>query len=259
MLISGPAPVIASPSDAFDWDRFVAVADRIAPDFDAMMGARDLVDSSILFSDGLCLCALAELFTVDALAEAGTGYGGSTEMLARYFIDRPVDIWSIDIATTSFDEWLFRLRIRARPRHLWPARRRAGEVAAERLRCYPRVTLAQGDAMVELPRLISAWSASRARIGVLLDGPKEEPQLRLAEQLLAMSPRVAFVALDDIGPKYDAEGRLERFRRSPYAAFTTADPAFVQRYRWIDRERLPDYMRVVPNHPGYGMGILVNR
>lgn len=223
------------------------------------MCARELVDSSILFSDGLCVCALCEMFDVDYLVESGTGYGGSTEMIARYFerAGRP-RIWSTDLATGAVEEWLIGMRLRHRPDHVWSGQRGARAVAAQRLRPFPHVTLTRGNALSTLPRVVARFAAGGSRIGVLIDGPKEAAQLQLAEQLLAVSPNVRFAALDDIGPKF-ADGRHDRFRRSRYAAFATSDAAYFERYRWVDRDRLPDYMRRVPNHAGYGLGVLVNR
>ncbi len=242
------------------WERFAAAADRVTPAFDAVTRDLPLVDSSVLFSDGLCVCALCELLAVDCIIESGTGFGGSTEMLAKYFTGRgPVKrIWSIDMATTRMQEWRIRLGLEARPPHVWSRGRKAAAVASERLARYPMVTLVRGDGTTEVPRLVRERTRAGDRIGVLIDGPKEQAQFDLAEALLRTFTSVRFVALDDIGPKF-GDGRLERFSSSAYAAFSTSDPEFVERFRWIDRDRLPSYMRAVPGHTGYGLGVMVPR
>ncbi len=95
-------------------------------------------------------------------------------------------------------------------------------------------------------------------VGVLIDGPKAEMQMQLADQLLSLSPLVRFVALDDVGPKYDAEGRHRRFRRHRHAVFATSDAAYFERYGWVNRGRVPPFMMRDLRHTGYGLGVLVN-
>lgn len=251
-----------APPAGFDWAALVSTTDAIAPAFverTSRMG--EWIDSSILFSDGLCFCAMCELLQVDYVIEAGTGFGGSTEMFARYFADggRVRHIWSVDRAATPWEQLLARLRLSESARYVWSSRRRARAVAAARLRTFPQVTLIHGDAFGEVPPMVTRMTREPARIGVLIDGPKEGPQLKLAEQLLALSPNVCFVAIDDIGPKYDADGRHRRFRRSPYAVFSTSDRAYFERYSWVNAGRLPAFMIRNPASTGYGLGILVNR
>jgi hypothetical protein len=96
------------------------------------------------------------------------------------------------------------------------------------------------------------------RIGVFIDGPKKEQQLRLAHRCLHMSPLVRFAALDDIGPMYDNGERYRNFQASPYAAFCTSDAKYFHRYSWLNRGRLPARMLNDPDDLGYGVGVLVN-
>lgn len=245
-----------------DWDRFVAAADRIAPVFaDRTQPMTALVDSSILFSDGLCVCALCDLFEVDYLVESGTGFGGSTEMFARYFADgsRVRRIWSVDLSVHPLWQRVQgQLRLRTYSRHVWSSMRGAADRARVRLAPFPHVTLLHGDAVDMLPPLVARLAGEGARIGVVIDGPKGAEQLQLAEQLFALSRQVRFAALDDIGPMFDAEGRYERFLSSRFASFATSDAAFFERYGWINAGRLPGRMIGRPDHRGYGLGVLVN-
>jgi hypothetical protein len=110
---------------------------------------------------------------------------------------------------------------------------------------------------IKTPKIIAGLERD-ARVGVLLDGPKEEEQMILAEQLLREYRSVAFVALDDIGPIFDVEHRGELFRASPYATFSTSDREFFDRYGWLNQDRLPPRMLGDAGHTGYGMGILIN-
>lgn len=220
------------------------------------------VDSSILFSDGLCVCALCELFEVDQLIEVGTGYGGSTEMFGRYFAghSRLRRIWSIDDAVNPRWQWLLAVtRLRRYSRFVWSTERRAKQIARARLAEFSNVTLLHGDGFRKLPRLVSDFAASGQRIGLLIDGPKGQLQMRLAEQAFSLSPLVVFAALDDIGPMYDAEQRHLHFTSSPYAAFATSDERYFNRYASVNRGRLPARMLRDPAHRGYGLGVMVNR
>lgn len=248
---------------AFEWARFTSVADAISADFvEKTSVMTDLVDSSILFSDGLCVCALCEMFEVDYLIEAGTGFGGSTEMFARYFPEgsRVRRIWSVDQAVNPrWQRLLALLELRRYSRFVWSSEKRAKQIARARLASFPQVTLVRGDAFERVPPLVTKVVHEPARVGIVIDGPKGEEQMALARQLLALSPQVCFAALDDIGPMFDVEARHARFCASPYAAFATSDPAYFDRYGWVNRGRLPSRMIGKPEHTGYGLGVLVNR
>lgn len=249
-------------SAAFDWPRFTSIVDRIAPDFAERTSAMDAhVDSSILFSDGLCVCALCEMYEVDQLIEVGTGYGGSTEMFGRYFGNhrRLQRVWSIDDAVNPrWQRLLAILRIRRYSRFVWSTEKRAERIAKARLAGFANVTLLRGDAFDKLPGLIRRLSSEGKRIGLMIDGPKGELQMQLAEQAFAVSPLVAFAALDDIGPMFDAEQRHARFVASPHAAFATSDSQYFDRYGSVNRGRLPGRMIDDPAHRGYGLGVLIN-
>lgn len=240
---------------------FAPLADRLTDQFVSRTAAMTtLIDSSILFSDGFCFCVLCELLDVNHIVEAGTGFGGSTEMFARYFADgaRVRRIWSVDDAVDPRWQWpLAKLGIRHYSRFVWSTEKRARAIARERLAPFANVTLRRGDAHQKLPAIIAALEPD-ARVGVLLDGPKGEEQILLAERLLREHRSVAFVALDDIGPIFDLEQRGARFRASPYASFSTADRDFFDRYGWVNQGRLPHRMAGDPRHTGYGMGILID-
>lgn len=252
---------VAATEVTFTWDRFVAVADQVAPRFaQSVAPIRELVDSSILFSDGLCVVSLCELFGVEHLVEAGTGFGGSTEMFARHFqtTGSGRHIWSIDEAVNPrWQRPLAVLGIKRYSRYVWSTEKQAKRIARARLTPFSNVTLLRGDACVRLVPLVARLARASARIGVVLDGPKGDDQLRLAEQLLAASPQVTFVALDDVGPMFEVEGRYSRMLRHPATVFVTSDARFFERYSWVNAGRLPARMIANPDHTGYGMGVMV--
>lgn len=248
-------------TETFDWETFVATADRIAPEFEERTRPMtELVDSSILYSDGLCVCALCEMYEVDHLIEVGTGFGGSTEMFARYFDshDRLKRIWSIDDAVNPRWQWLLaKLQIRHYSRHVWSTEKRASEIAGRRLETFAKVALLHGDASRRVPELLERLERERPRVGLLIDGPKGAEQLQFAEATFRQFSSVLFAALDDIGPMFDYEDRYARFAASPHAVFATSDRRFLNRYRAINGTRLPLRMLTNEQHQGYGLGVLV--
>lgn len=241
----------------FDFAAWCTVADRMAPQFvDRTNVMTSLSHSSILFSDGLCICALCEMFDVDVLIEAGTGCGGSTEMFGRYFQPGSLRIVSIDLAYTALStrvrQWL-----RLRDRYVFTTRW-AQAVASERLAQFSHVQLKHGNAVRLMPAMVRRLTRSGLRVGLFIDGPKQSAQRDLAHRCLELSPLVRFAALDDIGPMFDHGARYERFLSSPYAAFATSEPRYFSRYARINGGRLPERMRDDPGHCGYGVGVLIN-
>jgi hypothetical protein len=62
MTPSDPATCARAP---FDFDRFLEIADRVAGRFfERTRAVTELAHSSILFSDGLCVCALSEMYDI---------------------------------------------------------------------------------------------------------------------------------------------------------------------------------------------------
>jgi hypothetical protein len=180
-------------------------------------------------------------------------------MFARYFADHPKlkHIWSIDLTKNpvlvSLGRYLF-------PQqgwiHIHPTDSKQKMNVERRLAPFRHlVSLVDGDAFVEIPRILSSLDLNASRVGIFLDGPKEEPQMRLANQLLDMSPNIVFAALDDVGPRY--AGRFERLVTNRRAVFCTSDDDFYRRYGWVNQRRLPpgseDRGSVMS-----GVGVLVN-
>lgn len=83
--------------------------------------------------------------------------------------------------------------------------------------------------------------------------------MRLADELLAHSPLVQFVALDDVGPMFEVEGRYSRMLANNNTVFVTSDARYFERYSWVNAGRLPARMVGKPGHTGYGMGVMVRR
>jgi hypothetical protein len=244
---------------SFIYDHFLDTAGEIATRFHEHTRDMPPVPSGLMFSDAMCVCAMCELSAVDCLVEAGTGFGSSTEMFARYFLSAGSvrRIISIDLHQGWISSQLSRLRGESSP-HIWRWNR--GRLARDRARLalarFPNVELRYGDARILLPSIVSELAAQGTRIGVVIDGPKEEAQLALAHELLALSPLVRFAAMDDIGPIYHAGARYQRFLTSPYPKFSTTEHGFFKRFAWLEGDRLS---KQDPTFEGHGLGVLVNQ
>jgi len=151
---------------------------RVLPSFrERCMKETEVREEGISFSEGLALVSAASLAEVDLLLESGTANGVSTELLARFFNDTAMKIFSVDkdagaprIATTE-----------------------------QRLRSFPNVKCLAGDGAELLPDMVKRYKEKR--IGVFVDGPKAWFGLSLCFRMLKASKRVRFCAIHDVGPK----------------------------------------------------------
>jgi len=64
--------------------------------YQAVIEAIKWSERSILLSEGLLICAMADLFNVDFFIESGVYEGKSTEVWSRYFAGRDIKILAID-------------------------------------------------------------------------------------------------------------------------------------------------------------------
>ena len=107
-------------------------------------------------SEMLCVCAICEELDVGLIVESGRQFGFSTHVLSEWFSDSPVQIVSIDIDPVS-KEMTDRLRdITSLP------------------------TLIQGDGAKLIPLLV----ADSPNSAVLMDGPKYDIALGIAEEII---------------------------------------------------------------------------
>ncbi|EER05999.1 hypothetical protein Pmar_PMAR028187 [Perkinsus marinus ATCC 50983] len=116
----------------------------------------------------------------------------------------------------------------------------------------PDIELINGDAMVEVPRILDRLPAHEA-VGVVIDGPKLQPQLDL---WTAIRSRVLFGALDDVN---STPGKYRRHQKNvmktyhPY--WSTSDDAYMNTQapkdlRWSDAQApslgiMRDFARVI--------------
>lgn len=156
---------------------------------------------SILLSEAFAFCAMGDLFGIDVVLESGIWLGRSTEIFAIYFA--PKRVIAIDISLKK--------------------------VAVERLEQYDNLNLLQGESPIHIPELLK--NPEFRKVGIFIDGPKEERAIKLASECLTHS-KVLFVALHDTH-----KSKIKRRLRSlGYPLFFTDEEWFLKKYSRMDRD-----------------------
>jgi len=145
-----------------------------------------LTPRGVVFSEGFAMAAAFLHKEVDLIIESGVAYGGSTEMFAQMCPDVPL----LGFDTFTYYEDCY-------------------EHASKRLAPYPNVTLMKGNVFHKLPAILDNLPSRIKRIGVFIDGPKNDGALILSHQLY-QDPRCQVVGIHDIisdsdfGPLFEA-------------------------------------------------------
>jgi predicted O-methyltransferase YrrM len=176
---AGVKPFVADASDFPVEVMLAKAAQRAAPRLRATTkGVRYRVTGTFV-SEILALVAAVEAMHATHVIESGTASGFSTELLARYFWDSPVNITTIDLDDAHS---LYNLSTTTR----------------QRLAAYTNVDLRLADSKLEIPRILDALP-QQARAVVFVDGPKGAAGRDLALSTL-QHPRVVMVSLHDTAP-----------------------------------------------------------
>tara|TARA_R110000824_G_scaffold11268_12_gene49255 strand:+ start:2490 stop:3398 length:909 start_codon:yes stop_codon:yes gene_type:complete len=128
----------------------------------------------VMFSEGFAMGAAFLHKEVDLIIESGVAYGGSTEMFAQMCPEIP--ILGFD-TFTHYDNCY--------------------EYAAKRLAPYANVTLMKGDVFNKLPTILENLPSRIKRIGVFIDGPKNDGAVVLSHRLYD-DPRFQVAGIHDI-------------------------------------------------------------
>jgi len=168
---------------------------------------------AIIYSEGYAICSLVEFFKVNKIIESGICNGGSTRMLYSYFKDKDVSMISIERDKIRDDL--------------------INDLSS-------KVTFARGLSQEVIPKALETETKVKdARIGVVLDGPKREAAIKLANQCLQY-PEVKFVLIHDMCKKnkerYGNElvpARL-KMENMPNALFFTDSDWYVDTFKHLD-------------------------
>jgi len=170
-------------------------------------------ERSILLSEGLLVCAMADLMDVDIFIESGVYEGKSTEIWGRYFAHRRIPVFATDV--------VLRKGVR------------------ERLSYLPDVTLYEVDGSVLIKNIVTEEVNRDKRIGVFIDGPKGEIAANLAEELIGYS-NVKFVAVHDCHKMSFGEQNYPRIALEKHTGdkFFSDNELFVDTYSYLDRDSI---------------------
>ena len=177
-------------------------------------------ERGILNSEMLAVCALCESLGVDAILESGRARGQSTLVLARYFQNSPTTITSVELY-----------------------RDEAAEFAEPRLAPFQHVHLLYGDSTGLLPELVRSLAGKR--IAVLLDGPKGQMAIDLAQSLMELSPDVVAAFLHDTRRQTPQRASLEALKAR---VFFTDDPAYAGEFGPLDESCKPGVGDPITEH-----------
>lgn len=217
-------------------ENFKSKLEEYANDFKRHLPIKHL-PSGIATSEGFSFCAMVDYFEIDCVIESGVCNGGSTGIFATCF-DPSVEIIAIDMKLKKEVE--------------------------ERLS--PRVSFLSGDGVKLIPKLVE--ERADKKIAIMLDGPKGNVAVDLAEQLLAKD-NVLFVGIDDVfrNVKYHCKqmqtGEIpfvrDRMENMNNCLFFTDEDWFVNQYGWIDEgSGITSQVETIGSHY-YTIGYLLNK
>lgn len=169
-------------------------------------------DRGILNSEMLAVCSLAEELGVEVFIESGRWLGQSTEVLSRYFENKPVIIESIE---AFWDENAIHVEKKMKGRK--------------------NLNLLYGDANTTVPALVKKHAGKK--IAILFDGPKGGPAIDIFRLVLTYSDTIIAGFFHDM--RRPVEGMLNGSRGVMESAFPnsfyTDDEDFVKEFGALDQ------------------------
>jgi hypothetical protein len=165
------------------------------------------VARSILLSEGLLVCAIADMLGVDLFIESGIYEGKSTEIWGNYFSN--IDVIAMDAVIR--------------------------EGVESRLSYLSNLKVMQGDGTIKIPQIVQALANKDKRIGVFIDGPKGEVAVNLAEKLIKKE-NVKFVAVHDCHKMSFGQVNYTRIALEKHKGgkFFSDSQLFLEKFRCLD-------------------------
>lgn len=168
-------------------------------------------DRGILNSEMLAACSLAEDLGVEVFIESGRWLGQSTEILARYFEQKPIVVESIE---AFYDD---------NARHV-----------EKKLEGKKNLHLLYGDANLVVPQLMKKHRGKK--VALLFDGPKGQAALDVFRLSLILHSDVAVGFFHDMRqPTEEMSNRSRSEMETVFPdSFYTDDTDFVQEFSDVD-------------------------
>ena len=150
-------------------------------------------DQGISLKSGFAVCLFAEMLGIDVIVESGIAVGTSTEIFATYFKDKDIQHIGVDYTDPGFsaDEG---------KNHVWTSNVIFKETC-KRLEHFG-IQFIEGDSFVEIPKIFEKNNGFQdKRVLLCIDGPKENSQLQLMDDLFTKFPSIVLAGCDDVGGK----------------------------------------------------------
>ena len=200
-------------------EKFFNICDEILDEFVAKMSGMTWHKKGLFFTEGLAFIAMCKLYDVNTIIESGVRNGDSTEMWLKYF-GEDIKLYSVDLMQYKSDV----------------------KAAVNRLSGYKNLEFKKGDGEKVVPSIVHTLPRD-ARVGILLDGPKEFPAMRISTKCFAISEQVQFTSIHDMGEgslrvssKASAISSIHQLRQWENYIFTTDDIEFRKKYAHVDNE-----------------------
>ena len=221
-------------------DIIYETAAKILPKFEKIAKETDYQTFGIFYSEGLLLCAAAVAAQVDVILESGTAGGMSAELMARFFADTNVKIFTVDADANQYEK-------------------KGGLLSstAARLAPWKNLKCLRANSFKQWPALIEEHKGKR--IGTFVDGPKREDGMKLCLRAMRASKDVMFCGLHDIAPlwKHSVDKLSNKWGRK---LVHSIDAKWRAKYGYLDKtyvnwKKIPkDYFAGTKKH-GFGLGL----
>ena len=227
-------------------EKFFKACDEVLDDFLEKMSDLSWQRKGIFFTEALSFIAMCKIHNINTIIESGVRNGDSTEMWLKYFGDN-IKLYSVDLMQHADDVG----------------------AAINRLSHYENLEFKQGDGEKVVPGIVHILPQD-ARVGILLDGPKEFGAMRISRRCFAASDRVKFTAIHDMGEgalavstKPSTISSIGQLRMWENYIFNTDDKEFREKYAYVDEklggennEEWKEYKKKYPT--GCGLAFLEN-
>jgi|AntAceMinimDraft_1070359.scaffolds.fasta_scaffold18827_2 hypothetical protein len=225
---------------ALNPDLVYATALKILPKFEKIAKETGYQEFGIFYSEGLLLCATAVAAQVDIILESGTAGGMSAELMARFFADTDVKIFTVDADANAYEK-------------------KGGLLSstAARLAPWKNLRCLRANSFKQFPALIKEHPGKR--VGVFVDGPKRKDGMKLCLRTMRSSNNVLFCGLHDIAPIWNkpVDKLCNRWGRK---LVLSIDAKWRQKYSFLDKtyvdwKKIPKEYLAGTKKFGFGLGV----
>ena len=222
----------------------VDVCEEIKEEFISKLSGMHWHKKGIFFTEALAFIAMCKIHNVNTIIESGVRNGDSTEMWLKFF-GSEIKLISVDLMQHKDDV----------------------NAAINRLSFYENLEFREGDGEKVVPQIVQSLP-DNARVGILLDGPKEFGAMRIAKRCFDISDKVKFISIHDMGEgalavstKPTTRQSIDRLREWNNYTFCTDNQEFRNQHVNVDSilggEENPEWIEYKNKYPmGCGLAFV---